>query len=276
MKRLEHEKRPSKEALIHSIRYLMGDYKHERTGRFSASAIGNPFVPCKRAVVFGFAGTPQLPPSSESGEMMDHGTMDHLKWQIEGLTDGYMTEAEVWVHDVDLMVGGSIDAELHDLSLFELKTAGEYAYRRTVTDNGDVKYETKIQGAIYMLLRDRPWTSYVYENRSGGKFHEFRIERDSRIEADVMVRLHTLKAFVEADELPPMLEECVRHKGTAYGYCGYRKVCPLMSTVTEAQDLAVQAALVDQEFGRIVPDEEIMPDFAVRALAVAANLTEEE
>ena len=86
MEILEHEKRPNKAALLHTIKALLGGYKHERTGRFSPSAIGNPFVPCNRAVLLGSAGAHQLASDIETKEMMDHGPSPHIKGRKEGQT----------------------------------------------------------------------------------------------------------------------------------------------------------------------------------------------
>ena len=266
MERLEHEKRPSQKALLFAVKALLGGFKHERPGRFSPSAIGNPFVPCSRAVLFGYAGAPQLPPDIEAAEMMDHGTIGHLKWQIEGLTAGYLKECEVWAYDPDLLCGGSIDGILYDDSIFELKTAGTFAYNRVVTRDQEAKYETLIQLAIYMLLMDVDWGSVVMEDRSSGSFHEFRQARDAKIEAEVLRRLKSLKSYVEFDDLPAMLDMCEQHMGQTYKMCGYRKICPLMKSVSMAQRMALDIAVLDHELGRVVPDEEELPDWAAPLL----------
>lgn len=272
MERLEHEKRPSKKAVLFAIKALLGGFKHERPGRFSPSAIGNPFVPCNRAVLFGYAGAPQLPPAIESNEMMDHGTIGHLKWQMEGLTEGYMAEAEVWAYDDDLLCGGSIDAILDDGSVFELKTAGTFAYNRIVTRDQEVKFETEIQGGIYMLLRDVDWASYVYEDRSSGSFHEFRKPRSAKIEAEIYRRLKLLKAYMETDALPPPLDMCTQRVGQTYKMCGYRKICPLMTSVSDAQDFALVNG--EPEIGRVVPEVEAIPRWAESVLTYLHSLEE--
>jgi hypothetical protein len=275
MERLEHEKRPNKAALLHAIKALLGGYKHERAGRFSPSAIGNPFVPCNRAVLFGYAGAPQLPPDIEAAEMMDHGSIDHIKWQMEGLTMGYMLEPEVWVYDDDLLTGGSMDGVLEDGSVMELKTANTFAYNRVVTRDNEVKYETLIQAGIYMLLSGRTWTSVVYEDRGGGQFHEFRIQMSADIEKEIRRRLRLLKAYMETDELPPMLDMCEQRVGSIYKMCGYRKICPLMKSVTQAQALASsKMPEYSPDLGRLIPEEEAIPTWAESILTYIGSLEE--
>jgi hypothetical protein len=229
MESSEEDKRPSDVAVEHALNVWRGGYKHERAGRFSPSAIGE----CHRRVCFGFAGAPQLKPAFENQEMMDHGSWIHLKWQVEGLTVGYMTSAEEWVYDKDLLCGGSMDAVLSDGSIFELKSAGWSIYNRIVVVDGWPKWENLMQLGTYFLLADIDMASLVMEDRSSGKFHEFRIPRDAKIEEEVLRRLRSYKSYVEADELPEMLDECRTKRGTTYKRCGYREICEAACSVSQ-------------------------------------------
>jgi len=266
LERLEHEKQPNLKAMAHVIKVHLGQLKHERPGRFSPSSMGE----CARRLVLGYAGAPQLPPDIDNQEMMDHGTSGHLKWQIEGLTLGYMTDAEVWVHDPELLSGGSIDATLVDGSIFELKTAGLYVYNKIVLNERWPKWENLLQVHNYFLLTGADWASIVYEDRSGGQFHEFRVERDAKIEAEVLRRLKSYKGYVEADELPPMLDMCEQRIGATYRRCPYRKNCPTVHTVSAAQELRTG------DGGRLVPLAEALPGWASTLLQQVEQLEELE
>jgi hypothetical protein len=266
LERLEHEQMPSLKAMQYVVRILLRDFKHERSGRFSPSSMGE----CARRIVFGYAGAPQLPPDIDNQEMMDHGTAAHLKWQIEGLTMGYMTDAEVWVHDEDLLSGGSMDALLHDDSIFELKTAGNFIYNRIVLQERAPKWENLMQVHNYFLLTGADWASVVYEDRSGGQFHEFRIKRDAKIEAEVLRRLRSYKSYVEEDELPPVLDMCEQRIGTQYKRCPYRKICPTVHSVTAA------SSLHSGEQGRLVPLTDVMPSWAKSLMQMMDQLVELE
>lgn len=265
LERPEQEQVYSEEAITFLGDVLRKKFKHERPGRFSPSAIGE----CHRRVVFGYAGAPQLPPDIDNQEMMDHGTISHLKWQLEGLTMGYMTEAEVWVHDEELLSGGSMDADLHDGSIFELKTAGMFVYNKIVLDQRAPKWENLLQVHNYFLLSGADWASVVYEDRSSGQFHEFRVARDPKIEKEVLRRLRSYKSYVEEDELPPMLEMCEQRMGATYRRCPYRKVCHIPDSVTKAQDLPH-----DSEDGRLVPLTHALPEWAQSMIQMAERLEE--
>ena len=231
MERLETEQMPSPAAVMHAIKAYLRLYKRPRTGRFSASGIGR----CRRETVFGYAGAPQTGVEPSGQEIFDHGTAAHLRWQMEGLTMGYMKEAEVWVEDKDLLVGGSIDAELSNDDVFELKSAAPSVYRRIVDEQGYPKAENIMQGDTYMLLKDAPYMSLVYEDRSYGNFHEFRIPRDAQREREVLRRLRSLKMYVEEDDLPPMLADCEIKWGPTYKQCFFREICPKVETLSQAQ-----------------------------------------
>ena len=225
----EDEQVYSPEAIKFVSQSLRKEFKHERPGRFSPSAMGE----CPRRIVFGYAGAAQLAPDLDNQEMMDHGSWGHLKWQAEGLTVGYMKEAEVWVHNEELRCGGSMDATLEDGSNFELKTAGHYVYQRVVGVEGWPKYENLLQDATYKLLADIDMSSIVYENRSSGQFHEYRVPRDTKLEKDVIVKLTTYSAYVDADELPPVLDMCSMRMGSVYKRCPFRSICLEATSVSQ-------------------------------------------
>ena len=264
LERLEHEQVPNAKALAFVIRALLHDFKHPRPGRFSPSSMGE----CPRRIVFEHAGAPQLPPDIDNQEMMDHGTISHLKWQIEGLTMGYMREAEVWVEDPDLWVGGSIDAELADASLFECKTVHPFVYNKIVLDTKKPKWEALLQIGTYFMLHGADWASVVYEDRGGGQFHEFRIERDDKIEREVLRRLKSYKSYVEADELPPQLADCEIKIGTVFRRCAFREICHVPKTYSQSMALPVIDAPGQ------VPLAAALPDWAQRAIAFAHELEE--
>ena len=225
---------PSMRALFHMIRAVMMRYKHPRVGRFSPSSMGK----CSRRVVFGWAGAPEAPPSPELEEIFNHGTKAHIWWQLEGLTMGWMKEAEVWVEDKDLMTGGSMDAVLADDSIFELKSGAPTVYRRVVSDAREPTFDNRFQLETYMMLSGRDYASLVYEDRAYGNFHEFRVGRDAKMEREVLRRLNSYKRYVEDDVLPPQLEMCEMRTGTVFKECPFRDICHVPKTVSDAQRLA--------------------------------------
>lgn len=268
MERLEKDQMPSSAAVLHAIKAYLRLYKRPRVGRFSASAMGG----CQRAIVFGYAGAPQVGVEASGEEIFDHGTVSHLKWQMEGLTMGYMTGAEVWVENKDMRVGGSIDAILSNGDVFELKSAAPSVYRRVVDEQGYPKAENIFQGDVYMLLRDAPWMSLVYEDRSYGNFHEFRIERDAAREKEVLRRLRSLNRYVDEGDLPPMLPDCEIKWGKQYKDCFFRKICPKLTSLEDAQ--AAGEGIEDSGV-QLHPGEQ-HPEWVLDVIAVLEQATKEE
>lgn len=228
----EQEQVYSPEAIEHVSKVLRREYKHERSGRFSPSAMGK----CPRRIVLGYAGAPQLPPDLDNQEQMDHGSWTHLKWQAEGITMGWMKAAEVWTYSEDLWTGGSMDGDLEDGSNFELKTAGWNVYSKVVTIDHSPNFEALLQDATYKLLADKDWSSIVYEDRSSGQFHEFRYPRDAKLEKEVIRRIRSYQGYVEQDELPPVLPDCEMRVGTEYRRCPFRKNCLKAKTVSQFEE----------------------------------------
>lgn len=252
IERLETDQVPSPKAVAHAIRAYLRLYKHPRAGRFSASALGG----CRRAVVFGYANAPQVITETAGEEIFNHGTVSHLRWQMEGLTMGYMAAAEVWVEDKELKVGGSLDAVLDNGDVFELKSAAPSVYRRVVEEARWPKAQNVTQADAYMLLKDAPFASLVYEDRSYGDFHEFRIERDTRREKALLRELRTLGRYLEEDDLPQMLDDCELRLGKVYRQCYFRQVCPKMSTVSGAI-AAGEAAKTEDSGLQVAPGEDV-------------------
>lgn len=225
----EDEQVYSEEALEHVMKVLRKEYKHPRAGRFSPSAMGE----CDRAVVFGFAGAPQAGFDLDNVEMMEHGSWSHLRWQAEAITMGWMTAGEAWTYDPDTLAGGSMDGVMIDESIFELKTAGSFVYTRIVNTEREPTPGAVFQVDTYLVLSDRDTASIVYENRSGGQFHEFRHHRTREGDNRVIRTLNSYNAYVENDELPPMLDGCEMRQGPVYRRCPFRKVCPRAHSVSE-------------------------------------------
>ena len=266
MERPEHEQLPSAKAVAFELRSLFLQYKHPRPGRFSASSLGE----CPRRVVFEYAGAPALPMDIEYMEMADHGTAAHQRWQREGLTMGYMTEAEVWAYDATLGLGGSMDAVLEDESIFEAKTVTPTKYRDVVMTRNAPLYQHLLQLNGYFLLTGRTWASLVYENRATGRFHEFRVQPDDALVLDVSRKLDSYRRYVADDVLPPQRPECEIRVGDVYHRCPFRKMCHKPATVSEASALPAGA------HGQLPPTEIVLPDWAKEILAHLDELVGEQ
>ena len=210
----------SEEALDWAMKLLRRDFKYTRSGRYSPSSIGE----CNRRVVLGYNGAPQDPFDLDSLDLMSMGTRDHFWWQLEGITMGWIVEAEAWRHVPDLRLGGSLDAIMADDSIFELKTVISSKYSRILRE-GSPLHAHVLQVHAYFLLSGLRWASIVYQSRDTGDFYEFRVEHDQSVENELMGLLTKLDRYVDADELPEILDDCEMRTGTIYKQCPVRSEC---------------------------------------------------
>lgn len=266
MARPEHERVRTPEALEFASKSLAGDFQHERSGRFSPSSLGSG---CEREILFSYAGAPQLPFPKSNLEKMDAGTFDHLRWQTEGLSAGYMTAGEVWVFFHGMRMGGSADARLADGSLFELKNTGGHLYEaisrgQSFLDNAvaiaretgrgsaanyaaGMHHKHKLQMEAYWELdrlsaaeegRERVFTDFgslVYQDTYTKEIHEVRLHSQEARRTELHHIVGSLNEWVDVDDLPDMLEECWRASG------GPGRAPGEPAPVASAKDLAVHA-----------------------------------
>lgn len=247
----------SAEAIEFAYDVLRGKYKKARELRFSPSALGDS---CERLLLFGFAGAPKMPFPKANAEKMAAGEFHHLRWQMEGLSAGYMDRGEAWVHSPALRCGGSGDARLSDGSLFELKSTAEHLFKALRDGRGSaynyvmgMHAKHKLQMEAYWLVdevgsaeRGEPrllndWGSLVYQNAgSPGDLLEFRLHSSPSRRKEVHRILEGLHDWVDLDQLPDMLDGCAKYfEGEAVSdkelnvvsRCPYREYCPTATAV---------------------------------------------
>lgn len=240
-------------ALEHARKYLAGEYAHERTLRFSPSAMGSE---CQREMLFSWIGAPKLPNTPQNEDKAESGTFEHLRWQMEGLTAGWLAEAEVWMHAEELRAGGSLDGIGDDGSLFELKNTAPHLFEPISTGKGRAREfaakmvrKHKLQMECYWLIdslqptpRLSGFGSLVYQDTGSKDVYEIRIRQSDERRAEVHQILEALHGWVDVDLLPDMLEGCWAAVTTGesptgpekgvYDRCAYRKHCPTATTVS--------------------------------------------
>lgn len=205
---------------------LRGKSRHERSGRISASGLGG----CLRAQLFSYGGAPKLGENPDNIDLMSMGTHDHLYWQVEGLAMGWLSTIEPFV--TDGFVGGSLDGKGVDVNVFELKTVRESLFTRIVQVEKTPVLSHELQFDFYGEQLGVDVGSIVYQERGGGAYYEFRVERKpetARLREGIVQRLGN---HVADDTLPPMLEDCEARQGTIYRQCPFRKFCPKARSVT--------------------------------------------
>lgn len=195
--------------------------KRKRQRLFRASAGGQ----CQRRQLFRRVGIPeQKERDSKTHSIFATGSFLHLKWQMAGLTEGWLVEAEVIADRPELGFGGTMDGILYDGSGFEFKSINSrgYAY---VMEHGP-KPDHLTQTDLYMILSPSiPKFSIVYENKDDGEWREFVHHRDVDRIAWVQAEMNELNGYLGSKSLPQILPDCQIKEGYQYRYCPFRDFC---------------------------------------------------
>lgn len=205
----------------------------DRTGHFSASSLGS----CARQQQFTFLGMPKLPETAQRMAVLVNGKHQHLKWQMAGLTDGFLPKAEVPISDNIWGLKGTMDGILYEGSVFEGKSQNSHGFR-DLRQADYAKSDHVFQAGTYMLVEDREQAVIFYENKDNCDTKEFVVTRSRDLMNQVIERVEDLLTITEHEELAPMLPSCAAGEGWQYNYCAYRKVCPLMKSFAHAKETA--------------------------------------
>lgn len=231
LERPESEQDFTPEALTRAAEVLSNKHKVKRTERFSASGLGQ----CPRRQLLSFAGAPKVEPSVESVNIMRSGTAAHFWIMLEGLTMGWLLEAEVFYFDPDWRLGGTLDGLLSDGSIWEYKSVASTVFSRVTRESGlsfaesdkeGPKHDHVLQCDSYGLLTGAAHKSLFYEDRNYGAFHEYRLGENPETREQLLKLLDRLNTHVDDNTLPPMLEDCERGVGYVFNDCPYKLSCP--------------------------------------------------
>lgn len=208
------------------LRKRVGGNRNNRKPHFRASGMGK----CARARVLARIGTPGISEqySSTQANTFATGNFMHRKWQMAGLTEGWLVKAEVPLENDEEDLGGTADGYIYDGSLFEFKTANDRSYGFVVHRKEPLD-EHQLQVAGYKLL-DPTLTkaSIVYENKNTGEWREYRVDFTDELMTKVKDELHGLRDAIATQTLPKPLLACTVREGMTYRRCPFREICLAM------------------------------------------------
>jgi hypothetical protein len=210
----------SRKALEFAINQLRSPQR-DRTQSFSASGIGG----CPRAAQFAFLGMPQKPiTDGRTVQIFHNGSHMHLRWQMAGLTEGWLAEAEVFASSARFMLKGTLDGILDNGDGLELKSINSYGYSQVCQHGGKKEHLAQIDAYFLMFPEIRAF-SLIYENKDTQDYKEIRVQRDSaRINA-LREHLDELVAKTGHQKLFEMRDDCWQGEGYAFRFCPYSAIC---------------------------------------------------
>lgn len=204
----------------------------DRRGTVSASSLNT----CVRKQQFTFLGMPELPPSSQSAQIFQNGTFMHIRWQMAGITEGWLVGAEVPVARNDLRLSGTMDGLLIDGSVAEFKSINTRGFSGISTFGA--KDDHIQQVGTYMVADDHDKASILYEDKNTQEYKEIIVHRTEELEAAVRERADFVWTKIFDEDLAEPLSTCEERKGYQYTGCPFRDVC----LGTKSWDHAVDTA----------------------------------
>jgi hypothetical protein len=193
---------------------------NSKTQMFRASGMNS----CMRQRIFHRSGMEQQnPPNARTANIFHTGNFIHLKWQMAGMTEGWLVEPEVEMECADLQLRGHTDGVLYDDSLLEIKSINSRGFDKVYKDG--IKEDHKMQATSYLYMQDKKFISFIYENKDNQEWYEIRYERNSKDEDEMLKQMKMLVNYWQEDKLPKILSSCERQEGTNYNYCPFKKSC---------------------------------------------------
>lgn len=191
----------------------------DRTRSLSASGLGD----CARYQQFVWLGMRKLPPTPTQALKMHNGAFMHLRWQMAGLTEGWLADAEVPVHHETLKLRGTMDGLLEGGSILELKSINANGFRRVQTFGPLVPH--LFQMATYVLCTMRKKGVFLYECKDNQEYVEIPVTPADLPMIEARARAENILAAVERRELYEPLSKCLDQEGWVYNSCPFRDRC---------------------------------------------------
>ncbi len=180
---------------------------------------------CQRRRVFSALGVDEAKEiDAKLGNIFGTGNFLHLKWQMAGLTEGWLSEAEIPVELDHMKLGGTLDGRLDNGDGFEFKTIHSMGYGRIMTYGPKTDHVLQVHSYMYM---DPTITAFsiVYEDKNTGEWREYRVERDEKIIKDVDREVGALNVALDTRKLPKVLNDYETKEGATYRQCPFKDVC---------------------------------------------------
>ena len=191
----------------------------KRSGTYSASSLGA----CGRQQQFGYIGLPQIAPSSRGAAIFHNGSFMHLRWQMEGITEGWLREAEVAIPENDYRLSGTMDGICDDGSILELKSINDNGFRSVLAFGPQKKH--LMQGYAYALATGIKRVVFLYENKNDQEYREFVVDITEEHLEEAKDRAKYLWEKTDKRELIGPLSKCIDKEGFDYKYCPFRDQC---------------------------------------------------
>lgn len=194
-------------------------YQRDRSGSFSASSVDS----CKRRQQFTYLGLPEMEPSPKTASIFHNGTFMHIRWQMAGITEGWLTAPEVAIPENDLWLKGTMDGVLYEGSIVEFKSINSFGFSQVATFGPTESHLS--QGATYSYATGGKKVVFIYEDKNTQEYREFVREPEQLPMKAIQDKAGELWGSIDAKELYEPLGGCMDGTGYQYTGCPFRDRC---------------------------------------------------
>jgi hypothetical protein len=178
-----------------------------------------------------------LPPSPKTAGIFQNGTFMHIRWQMAGLTEGWLLAPEVPVGQNDFRLSGTMDGVLYEDSIVEFKSINSNGFRSVLSFGP--KEQHMYQGATYALVTGREKVVFVYEDKDTQEYKEIVKSAAELPMAEAAMSAQITWDLIDRKELAEPLDQCCAGEGWMFNSCPFRKQCLKIQSWQEAEELAV-------------------------------------
>jgi hypothetical protein len=217
------------------LAYEIGKKQRDRSAAFSASGA----TTCPRRRLLSFLGLPEDTKfNSRTISIFHNGTYMHLRWQMAGISAGWLAQPEVFATQPTYRIKGSLDGILDTGEGLELKSINSNGFNWIMGAEKPKAAHLGQVGSYFVMLPDIEAFSVIYENKDTQDYKEFLIRRSPEVVKPALEELTRLNEHVENQTFPEVKDLCWAKQGSEYLQCPFKEVCPTIATWTQATELA--------------------------------------
>lgn len=204
----------------------------DRRGSVSASSVGK----CIRQQQFTYLGMPEGTMTAKGAQILLNGTFMHIRWQMAGLTEGWLVRAEVPVGRNHLTLDGTIDGIAYDGSVVEFKSINTHGFSSVQTFGP--RKDHVFQVVTYMVATGAEKGSIIYEDKNTQEYSEHIVLMDDEHREMVAQQADNVWSAINDHELVEPLSKCIDKEGYVYKFCPFHQICLQTKSWEHAKEIA--------------------------------------
>lgn len=204
----------------------------DRRGSISASSLNS----CGRKQQFTFIGLPEGPISPKTAQIFQNGTFMHIRWQMAGLTEGWLVQAEVGVGRNLWNLSGTQDGIAYEGSVVELKSINMNGFSSVSTFGP--KPDHVFQVGSYLVTTGAEKGTIVYECKNTQEYREYPVYATEELVTNVTDRADHIWTAINHKKLIEPLSKCIDKTGYQYNFCPFRDHCLGITSWAQAEEIA--------------------------------------